>query len=144
MHTVEDARQLRGSIAGAHTKNLFVKDKKGALFLIVADEDAAIDLRTLQHRIGARGRLSFASSEVMARVLGVAPGSVTPLALVNDTEGEVSCVVDEALASADHINVHPLRNNATMTLAREDLFKVLAHFGHQPRVVRVTADGAVP
>ena len=83
--TVEEAQALRGTIAGAHSKNLFLKDKKGALFLVVAREDAAIDLRHLHGRIGASGRLSFGQAELLLAKLGVTPGAVTPFGLINDS-----------------------------------------------------------
>ena len=82
--TVEEARELRGAISGGHTKNLFLRDKKGALYLLVAPEDAAIELRSLHRVLGASGRFSFGSAELMQETLGVAPGSVTPFAVIND------------------------------------------------------------
>jgi len=127
--TVEEARALRGTIPGLHTKNLFLKDKKGALFLVTVPEDAAVDLKTLHTVLGAKGRLSFASGERLVEVLGVQPGSVTPLALVNDEERRVAFVMHQAFREAEHVNVHPLRNTATMTLTCEDFFRFLRHLG---------------
>jgi Ala-tRNA(Pro) deacylase len=128
---VEEARALRGTIPGLHTKNLFLKDKKGALFLVTVPEDAAIDLKTLHPVLGAKGRLSFASGERLMEVLGVQPGSVTPLALVNDDDKRVTFVLHQAFREAEHVNVHPLRNTATMTLPVQDFFRFLRHLGRE-------------
>lgn len=133
--TVDQAVGLRGTIPGLHTKNLFLKDKKGAFFLVTLPEDAAVDLKRIHTVIGAKGRVSFGSAEAMVDLLGVTPGSVTPLGLINDDEGRVTCVFHEALGVADLINVHPLRNTATVTLARADLFAILAASGHDPQVL---------
>src|ERR1700757_3966444 len=90
LFTVEQSRELRGTIPGVHTKNLFLKDKKGALFLVTALEDAPIELRSLHRRLGASGRFSFGSAELMRASLGIEPGAVTPFAALNDAEGRVS------------------------------------------------------
>src|SRR5262245_42160875 len=124
--TVAEARALRGQIPGAHTKNLFLVDKKGALFLVTAPEDAAIDLKHLHHVIGASGRLSFGKPDLLMAVLGVPPGAVTPFAAMNDAAGRVAVVLDAALASAETINAHPLTNAATTTIATRDLLAFLA------------------
>ncbi|RAI03345.1 DNA-binding protein [Acuticoccus sediminis] len=137
--TVGDAVELRGTIDGLHTKNLFLKDKKGKYFLVTAPEDASIDLKRIHTVLGAKGRVSFGSAEAMVAMLGVTPGSVTPLALINDDAGEVACVFHEALDAADLINVHPLRNTATVTLARDDLFEILRRSGHEPAVLALPA-----
>ncbi len=133
--TVDSARELRGTIAGLHIKNLFLKDKKGTMFLVVAPEEKPVDLKRLHGVIGAKGRLSFGSADAMARYLGVTPGSVTPLALINDVEGAVSCVVDTALTEAQIVNAHPLRNTATTSLSVDGFFAVLDHIGHTPQIV---------
>ena len=139
--TVEDARDLRGTIPGVHTKNLFLKDKKGALFLIVAPEDAAIDLKRVHEAIGARGRVSFGSANLLAEVLGVTPGSVTPLALVNDTQGRVRCVLHPQVAEAERLNVHPLRNTATVTLTRTEFSAIFEATDHEPLVMQLPEPG---
>src|SRR5436190_20940438 len=87
LFSVEQSRALRGAIPGGHTKNLFLRDKKGALFLVTALEDAAIDLKSLHRRLGATGRFSFGSAELMHETLGVEPGAVTPFGAINDTAG---------------------------------------------------------
>jgi len=132
--TVEEARELRGAIAGGHTKNLFLRDKKGALYLVVAAEDAAIELRSLHRVLGASGRFSFGSAELMQETLGVAPGSVTPFAVINDKEARVTLVIDAALMTQDMLNFHPLVNTATTSISREGLLKFLATTGHAPRI----------
>lgn len=138
LFTVEDSKSLRGTIPGGHTKNLFMKDKKGAFFLVVADEDAAIDLKGL-HRIIGCGRLSFAKSEPMRDLLGVAPGSVTPFGLINDTGGRVAVVLDEALARHERVNFHPLTNTATTTITWDGLLRFLESTGHEPQILAVSA-----
>ena len=132
--TVEEARELRGAIAGGHTKNLFLRDKKGALYLVVAAEDATIELRSLHRVLGASGRFSFGSAELMQETLGVAPGSVTPFAVINDKEARVTLVIDAALMTQGMLNFHPLVNTATTSISREGLLKFLAATGHAPRI----------
>src|SRR5262249_18466086 len=96
LFTVEQSKLLRGNIPGAHTKNLFLKCKKGTLWLVVALESTAIDLKTLHGQLGC-GRLSFGSAQLLGEVLGVAPGSVTPFSVINDRERRVAVVLDAAL-----------------------------------------------
>src|SRR5207245_2330859 len=127
---VEESRTLRGTIAGGHTKNLFLKDKKGALFLVVALEDAVIELKSLHRLLGASGRFSFGSADLMRATLGIEPGAVTPFAAMNDTQGQVTVVLDAALMRHDTINAHPLVNTMTMSIAREDLRRFLGATGH--------------
>jgi Ala-tRNA(Pro) deacylase len=131
---VEEARALRGTIPGLHTKNLFLKDKKGGLFLVTVPEDAAVDLKTIHTAIGARGRVSFGSGELLKAVLGVEPGSVTPLALVNDEEHRVTFILHQAFREADPVNFHPLRNTATVTLRRDDFLAFLHHLGRKAEI----------
>ena len=138
-YTVDDSRELRGTIPGVHTKNLFLKDKKGSLFLVTAPEDAAIDLKTIHTAIGAKGRVSFGSAERLAEHLGILPGSVTVLALLNDTAGAVRCVLHPDVAAADLVNVHPLRNTATVTLRGSELHAFLRHIDHEPLIVALPA-----
>src|SRR5215813_8399479 len=97
LFTVEESRALRGQIAGGHTKNLFLKDKRGALFLVTTLEDADVDLKSLHRRLGASGRFSFGSADQMRETLGVEPGSVTPFGILNDTQGRVTVVLDAAM-----------------------------------------------
>jgi Ala-tRNA(Pro) deacylase len=139
LFTVEQSRALRGQIPGAHTKNLFLKDKKGALFLVTALEDAVIDLKSLHRRLGASGRFSFGSADLLRATLGVEPGSVTPFAAFNDTEGRVTVVLDQALLGHETVNCHPLTNTMTTSVSRAGLLKFLTATGHPPRVETVAA-----
>jgi len=135
---VDEARELRGQIAGAHTKNLFLRDKKGKAYLVVALEDAAIELKSLHRRLGASGRFSFGSAALLAELLGVEPGSVTPFAAINDTAVRVTVVLDSGLMAHEVLNFHPLRNTATTTIARDGLVKFLEATGHHPRIELVS------
>jgi Ala-tRNA(Pro) deacylase len=140
--TVEEGRGLRGAIAGGHTKNLFLRDKKGVPYLVVAGEDAAIELRSLHRLLGATGRFSFGSAELMREFLGVEPGSVTPFAVLNDTGHRVSVVLDAAMMAHPVLNFHPLVNTGTTTISREGLVKFLEATGHAPRIEPVSGGGA--
>jgi Ala-tRNA(Pro) deacylase len=128
--TVEASSQLHKDIAGAHTKNLFLKDAGGQFWLVTAPHDARIDLKALPAVIGAR-KVSFGKADDMERLLGVSPGSVTPLAAYNDLEGSVKIVLDARLADANCINIHPLRNTATLGLSGKSLVSFLQHCGHE-------------
>lgn len=138
LRTVADSQELRGEIAGGHTKNLFLKDKKGAYFLITLEEDAIVDLKTVHGAIGASGRVSFGSAEKLMELLGVAPGAVTPFGLINDRRGVVTMVFDEALMRHDVINAHPLVNDRTTSIGRDDLLAFARLTGHEPRVLKVS------
>jgi Ala-tRNA(Pro) deacylase len=138
LFTVEQARELRGQISGGHTKNLFLRDKKGALYLIVALEDAVIDLKGLHRLLGATGRFSFGSADLLREVWGVAPGSVTPFGAINDVEHRVTVVLDVPMMEYELLNYHPLVNTMTTALARDDLVRFLAWTGHPPRIERVS------
>lgn len=141
--TVAESGALRGRIAGGHTKNLFLKDKKGALYLVVASEHAVIDLKGLHRRLGASGRFSFGAAPLLMEVLGVVPGSVTPFAALNDTAGRVTVVLDAEMMTCPILNYHPLDNTMTTTIGRDDLIRFLAATGHPPRVEAVS-DGPGP
>lgn len=138
LHTVEESQALRGIIPGAHTKNLFLRDRKGQLFLVTALEDAEIDLKTIHHVIGASGRVSFGKPETMEACLGVRPGAVTPFGVLNDTEGQVKVVLDEDLMHHEVINAHPLHNAATTSIGKNDLLRFLEAVGHPPAVLKVS------
>ena len=142
--TVEESRDLRGAIAGGHTKNLFLRDKKGAPYLVVASEDAAIELKSLHRRLGASGRFSFGSAALMRELLGVEPGSVTPFAAINDKAGHVTVVLDAAMMAQAVLNFHPLVNTGTTTISREGLVKFLEATGHRPRIEAVSGEGGAP
>jgi len=135
--TVEESERLVPPLPGAKTKNLFLRDKKGARhFLVTVPHDLAVDLNALGALLGA-GRLGFASPERLAKHLRITPGSVSLLALCNDTEHAVEFVVDRALWEAEAVQAHPLVNTATMVLPHDDLVRFLAATGHEPRVVDV-------
>ena len=135
--TVAESEQLHRDLPGGHTKNLFLKDNKDRLYLIVAESHTPIDLKALPKLIGS-GRLSFGKAELMQEVLGVTPGSVTALALMHDTTQRVAVVVDQRLMQYDSINCHPLTNTATTSLARDDLLKFMRACGHEPRVLAIS------
>ncbi len=135
LHTVEESQALRGEIAGGHTKNLFVKDKGGRFFLITAQEDSPLDLKTIDKAIGARGRVSFASAEQLMAHLGILPGSVSPLALVNDTAGAVQFILEKRLLDHTEINVHPLINTLTTTIPTPGLLAYIRASGHEPAIL---------
>ncbi len=137
VYTVEEARALRGEISGGHCKNLFLKDKKGVLWLVVTLEDTQVDLKALPKIIGS-GRLSFGKGELLAQVLGIEPGSVTRFALINDTEQKVMVVLDAAMMAHEMLNYHPLKNDATTSVSSQDLLKFVQSCGHQPQIVAVT------
>jgi Ala-tRNA(Pro) deacylase len=139
---VGESRALRGQIPGAHTKNLFLRDKKGAAYLAVALEDAYIELKSLHRRLGASGRFSFVSAELLRTLLGVEPGSVTPFAVLNDKDLRVTVVLDAAMVAWDVLNFHPLVNTGTTTISRDGLLKFLEATGHRPRIEPIS--GAAP
>jgi Ala-tRNA(Pro) deacylase len=130
--TVEEAKALRGNLPGHHIKNLFLRNKKEEMWLVVALEDRAIDLKRLGEVLGA-GRLSFGSADRLKRHLGVEPGSVTPLSLVNDKGHAVRLVLDRGMADGGPVNAHPLVNTMTTALAPADLLRFFEATGHTPR-----------
>jgi Ala-tRNA(Pro) deacylase len=136
--TVGEGRELRGTIAGAHTKNLFLRDKKGTVFLVVALENAVIELKSLHRLLGASGRFSFGSAELMRELIGVEPGSVTPFAVINDKTHRVTVVLDAAMMELEVLNYHPLVNTGTTTISRDGLLKFLEATGHPPRIEAVS------
>jgi len=131
---VEEGREIKAQLPGGHTKNLFLKDAKGRLWLVSALGETRVDLKQLHHAIGA-ARLSFGSPELLRETLGVEPGSVTVFALLNDAERRVILVLDRALLEADPVNFHPLRNDATTAVSREGLLAFLRSIAVEPIVV---------
>ena len=132
--TVGEGEDFKKLIPGGHTKNLFLKDKKDKIWLVTALDETVIDLKKLPMRINA-ARLSFGNAELMQRVLGVTPGSVTPLALLNDAGREVSPVLDARLMDHNVMNCHPLRNDRTTALKPQDLVKFMQNLGYNPMIV---------
>ncbi len=135
--TVAESQHIKAQVPGAHSKNLFVKDKKGRFFLISAKHDTAIDLKRTHEAIGASGRLSFGSAEQLRELLGVEPGSVTAFAVVNDTQGKVTMVLDANLMEHERVNFHPLVNSMTTGVSREDLVAFLKAVGHDPLILKL-------
>ena len=131
---VEEGREIKAALPGGHTKNLFLKDAKGQLWLVSALGETAIDLKRLHRAIGS-ARLSFGSAELMEAALGVTPGSVTLFALINDPGRRVRLVLDHALLQHAAVNFHPLANDATTTVSREGVLAFLAALGVAPIVV---------
>jgi Ala-tRNA(Pro) deacylase len=145
---VDEGHEIKAALPGAHTKNLFLKDAKGQLWLISAADRTAIDLKALPPVIGA-ARLSFGSAERLQDALGVTPGSVTALALINDPDHRVRFVLDRVLAEAETVNFHPLTNTATTALSRAAFRAFLAGIGVEPLVVdfaalRVISEAGTP
>ena len=132
--TVAEAKNLRGALPGAHIKNLFLRNKKGAMWLVVCPEDRRIDLKALGAALGA-GRFSFGSAARLRRHLGVPPGSVTPFAVINDQANLVRVVLDSDLLTGDPINCHPLVNHMTTAIAPEDLMRFLEAERHAPKIL---------
>ena len=138
---VEEGLELKAAMPGAHTKNLFLKDKKGRLWLISARQDTVIDLKAAPRVIGS-DRLSFGNEGLMWETLGVRPGSVTALGLINDAERRVGFVLDRRLWEADVVNFHPLTNTATTALDQAALRAFLTAIGREPRVIDFAAEPA--
>jgi Ala-tRNA(Pro) deacylase len=138
LFTVSDSESLRGDIPGGHTKNLFLKDKKGNYFLLTVGEHAVIDLKTIHTRIGASGRVSFGNAEKLQEMLGVIPGAVTIFGLVNDSDGRVKAFLDADLMAHDKINAHPLTNDATTTIGRDDLVRFIETTGHEAAILKLS------
>ena len=134
--TVEESRDLKAHIPGAHTKNLFLKDAGGAFWLVTVPAEGPVDLKALPQAIGCK-RVTFGKAEDMQRLIGIAPGSVTPLAMINAAPGSVTVVLDAGLARADRANVHPLRNTATVGLSGADILRLLVHWGHEPITAKI-------
>jgi Ala-tRNA(Pro) deacylase len=137
LFTVEESKAHRGEIPGAHTKNLFLKDKKGRLFLVTAVEDTQIDLKRLHEVIGGSGRVSFGTAEQMMAHLGVTPGSVTAFAAINDREQLVTTILDRRLAEYARINCHPLINTMTTGVSYADLLRFLEGVGHKATILDI-------
>jgi Ala-tRNA(Pro) deacylase len=132
--TVAESAELERQLSGAHTKNLFLKDEDGLLFLVVAMSSTRVDLKGLARTLGA-GRFSFGKPELLLEALGVPPGSVTAFAVINDTARRVNLVMDAELMQHETINCHPLENTATTSIGRDDLLRFFRSCGHEPRIV---------
>jgi len=137
MFTVSQSKKLRtASKPGAHTKNLFLRNKKGVMWLVTCDEDSRLDLHTLSNYLGT-GRLSFGSTERLMKFLGVVPGCVSPFSLINDSTKSVTFVMDRMLLNHEAIHLHPLNNSQTTSISIDDLFRFLLHIGHPAQYVTI-------
>ena len=134
--TVDESRSIKADIPGAHTKNLFLKDTAGDFWLVTVPAEDPVDLKALPDAIGCK-RVSFGKPDDMERLIGIKPGSVTPLAMVNAAPGSIRCVLDQVLADVDTVNVHPLRNTATVGLSGKDILRLIRHWGHDPLVAAI-------
>ena len=133
--TVAESHDLHETMPGLHSKNLFLKDKKGRLFLVSARQSAQIDLKRLHEVVGASGRLSFGSAELLLETLGVTPGSVTAFAVINDMQNDVTLVLDSGLMSGETLHFHPLINTATLAIGRDEMLTFLTTTAQETRLV---------
>lgn len=131
--TVEEGDDIKSQIAGAHSKNLFLKDKDGAFFLICALGATSIKLNQLHKAIGS-ARLSFGAEDKLWEILGITPGSVTLFALINDKTHKISLIIDKALIESEIVNFHPLLNDATTSISRADMLMFVKHWGGNARI----------
>ncbi|HTQ15726.1 MAG TPA: prolyl-tRNA synthetase associated domain-containing protein [Rhizomicrobium sp.] len=138
--TVEESRKVCARIPGCHTKNLFLKDARGGLWLVVVRAELRVDLKALSNAL-ASPRFSFGSGELLVATLGVPPGSVTPFALINDREGKVRVVLDAGMLRHDPVNYHPLRNDRTTAVSPANLVKFIRDTGHEPMVLEIPEKG---
>lgn len=136
LYTVAESSAVEQALPGGHTKNLFLKDAKANLYLVIALASTVVDLKTLPQTINSF-RLSFGKPDLLMDALGVPPGSVTAFSVINDRAQRVSVVIDQALMAHDTINCHPLENTATTNVAREDLLRFIRATGHEPRIVEL-------
>jgi Ala-tRNA(Pro) deacylase len=134
--TVQDAGAVSDHLPGGHTKNLFLKDKKGGLWLVVVQAALRVDLNALAKALDAP-RFSFGSAELLLATLGITPGSVTPFALMNDAERKVRVVLDQDMLALAPLNFHPLRNDRTTAIAPEDLLAFVRGCGHEPIIAAI-------
>lgn len=133
LYTVEQAKQVIHADPGAHTKNLFLRNKKGRMFLLVVEQDHTVDLRGLRDKIQVTGgQFAFASTERLGLYLGVVPGSVSPLALINDTQCRVDVFFEASLLEQEWIFLHPCRNTHSTRMRTADLLRALEAWGHKP------------
>ena len=136
LFTVEDSQNLRGKITGTHTKNLFLKDKKGLLILLTCQEDAIINLKKIHSSLNVKN-LSFTKEDLLMKYLGVLPGAVSPLGLINDRTLSIELYLDKNLFDVQTINFHPLVNTATINLSLADFIKFCNHTSHKPKILDI-------
>lgn len=136
--TVDEAKRLRGTLPGANCKSLFLKNKKGEMWLVVVSEDHRVDLEKLATALGSK-RLSFVSPQRLMDYLGVIPGAVSPLAVVNDRDCDLEVVLSAELLDFEVLNFHPLVNDRTTALATADFLRFLRSTGHEPTLIQAGA-----
>ncbi len=134
--TVDEGRPWHDKIPGLHCKNLFIKDRKGGIWLVVLPADKRADLARLEKLLSAP-RFSFARPEILQEVMELTPGSVTPFGLINDTQRRITVVLDEEMLDSERVNFHPLHNAASTTLKSADLVRFVRALGYQPTILRV-------
>ncbi len=139
MFTVQDSKAWRSDSEGGHSKNLFLRNKKGVMWLVTCHEDAVVNLKRLGELLGI-GRVSFASKERLFNYLGVIPGAVTPFAVINDVNANVQIALDEKLMEFDKLHFHPLDNAKTTTITNQDLIKFLHAVEHPPKLIKCDTD----
>lgn len=140
LFTVSESASVERQLPGGHTKNLFLKDAKGNLFLVIAKSTTSVDLKSLPKIINSY-RLSFGKPELLMEVLGVRPGSVCAFAVMNDLKKRVTVIIDKTLMDETSINCHPLENTATTNIARDDLLRFIRATGHEPQIAALNFDG---
>ena len=136
VYTVEEAALHHDGIEGVHSKNLFFKDKKKNLFLVITLSDKPIKIKELAKKIGAKSP-SFGKPDLLMEVLGVIPGAVTPFAVINIQDQPVKIILDEELMENDLLNFHPLVNTATTTVSPADLLKFMEHCNQSPEIIKI-------
>ncbi len=128
LFTVNDSKKYRENMRGFHTKNLFLRDKKKKNYLVIAHEDSLIGLNLLTERIRS-SRLSFGSKERLFEELGVFPGAVTPLSVINNTKKDINIFLDSEMLGQDTIFCHPLVNDRTISLSYKSLLIYFDYLG---------------
>lgn len=136
--TVAEGLDMERNIPGLHCRNLFIRDKKGKMFLVVAANETKVNMKELQTKLEC-GRLSFGSHDRLWQYLGIRTGSVCPFCIINDKAGDVEIILDEYMMNAELVNYHPLDNSMTMGLTPQDLIKFIKHTGHEPRTMDIAA-----
>ena len=134
LRTVEDAKAFRGDLQGSHIKNLYLRDRKKRNFLLVVEEDKAIDLKALPNHIGS-DRLSFGSADRLFEMLGVRPGAVSPFTVINDPDHKVHLILDADLVDQPRVFAHPLVNDMTLGVSGSDLIRFFSYTGHHPQIL---------
>jgi len=132
--TVEESQHLTETIPGTHCRNLFVRDKKEIMFLVVVPNETKVDMKKLEGVLGC-ARLSFGSPDRLWKYLGVRPGSVCPYSIINDTGNNVRIVLDKGMMAADLVTYHPMENHMSVTMTPADLTKFIESTGHVPHII---------